>query len=399
MGRSSTNFPKTEREVSDMSRKSIIPNIAYDTLRRSFYVTMRTRAQDGTVRRVTRCYPTMERAIQALDSFNAVRLLSQGSGTEKLSLGQWLSYWLDHVVAPSRSPSTTHGYTMIVRNHLSPALGRICLRELTAAQIQLYLRRKEAEGLSSNTVRKHLGVLHNALEQARRQNLISRNAAEQVTPPAPTRPDHHFYDPQTMSQLFEALAGTSMEPVVKLAGYLGLRRSEICGLKWSNVDRANKIITIAEARTAVNGHAVDKGTKNRSSIRRLGYQGLADLDEILERLWQQRQSDMARLGDAYADQDFVICHDGGLPYQPDYLSNRLQRVLKRTGLPYVTLHGLRHSFASIANSCNVSLFGISKALGHSSTNTTTQVYMHLFDETHLAIVQKVGKAIGSDEPL
>ena len=197
-----------------------------------------------------------------------------------------------------------------------------------------------------------------------------------------------------MGLLFEALSGTSLEPVVKLAGYLGLRRSEICGLKWDNVDRERKIITIIETRTAVNGRAVDKGTKNRSSTRRLGYRGLEDLDQTLERLWRQRQADMARLGDAYGDGGFVICHDGGQPYQPDYLSNRLQRVLKRTGLPYVTLHGLRHSFASIANSRNVPLFGISKALGHSNTNTTTQVYMHLFDETHLAVVQEVGRAIG-----
>ena len=82
-----------------------------------------------------------------------------------------------------------------------------------------------------------------------------------------------------------------------------------------------------------------------------------------------------------------------ISYQPDYLSNRLQRVLAKTELPYVTLHGLRHSFASIAHSRNVPLFCISKALGHSNTNTTTQIYMHLFDETHLSVVQEVGKAI------
>ena len=100
------------------------------------------------------------------------------------------------------------------------------------------------------------------------------------------------------------------------------------------------------------------------------------------------------MGDAYEDQDFVICHDGGRPYQADYLSNRLQRVLSKTELPYVTLHGLRHSFASIAHSRNVPLFGISKALGHSSTNTTSRIYMHLFDETSLSVVQEVGRAIG-----
>lgn len=246
-------------------------------------------------------------------------------------------------------------------------------------------------------MRKHHGVLHNALEHARRRELIVRNVAEQASRPSAQTPVHHYYDSETMARLFEVLADTTMEPVVKLAGYLGLRRSEICGLKWSHVDRAAKVITIAEARTAVNGRSVDKETKNRSSVRRLGYEGLADLEEVIERLWRQREEEKARLGDEYVDRGFVLCHDGGLPYQPDYLSNRLQRVLARTNLPYVTLHGLRHSFASIAHSRNVPLFGISRALGHSSTATTTQIYMHLFDETHLSVVQAVGQAIDPGE--
>ena len=134
-------------------------------------------------------------------------------------------------------------------------------------------------------------MLHNALEHARRRELIVRNVAEQASRPSAQTPVHHYYDSETMARLFEVLAGTTMEPVVKLAGYLGLRRSEICGLKWSHVDRTAKVITIAEARTAVNGRSVDKETKNRSSVRRLGYEGLADLEEVIERLWRQREED------------------------------------------------------------------------------------------------------------
>ena len=377
-----------------MSRKTILPNIAYDTQRRSYYVTMRARPRGGGApERAVRCYPTLEEAIQALDRFNSGRILEQ-SGERSLTVGQWLTYWLEQVIAPSRTASTVHGYQMIIRNHLAPSLGQIRLKELTAAQIQQYLNRKQQEGLCCNTVRKHHGVLHNALEHARKQELVVRNAAEHAVPPSSTRPEHHFYDSETMSRLFELLAGTSLEPVVKLAGYMGLRRSEICGLKWSHVDREARVITIAEARTAVNGRSVDKGTKNRSSVRRLGYRGLADMEELMERLWNQRLEEMRTMGADYQDDGFVVCHHGGRPYQPDYLSNRLQRVLRTTELPYVTLHGLRHSFASIAHSRNVPLFGISKALGHSNTNTTTQIYMHLFDETHLSVVQEVGRAIG-----
>ena len=376
-----------------MPRKTIMPNIAYDTQRRSYYVTMRARPRGGGApERAVRCYPTLEEAIQALDRFNSGRILEQ-SGERSLTVGQWLTYWLEQVITPSRSASTIHGYHMIIRNHLAPALGAVPLDRLAAPQIQRYLNQKQEEGLCGNTVRKHYGLLHNALEHARRQELLSRNPAQWVFPPSSTHPTHHFYDGSTMSRLFELVSGTSLEPVVKLAGYLGLRRSEICALKWGHVDRENRVITIAEARTAVNGRTVDKGTKNRSSMRRLGYRGLADMEELMERLWAQRQEEMARLGVWYADQGFVICHSGGLPYQPDYLSNRLRRVLQGADLPYVTLHGLRHSFASIAHSRNVSLFAISRALGHSSTNTTTKIYMHLFDETHLSVVQEVGRAI------
>ena len=378
-----------------MPRKTIMTNIAYDTERHSYYVTLYSgQSKAGKIRRTVRCYPTMEQAIQALEDFKAGKCLEKGKKPQDLTVGRWLRYWLDQVVKPSCSASTIHGYTMIIRNHLIPGLGSIRLSELTTAQVQQYLNRKQASGLCANTVRKHHSVLHNALEQARKQDLIQRNVVEMAVRPAATQPVHHYYDAETMQQLFQTLEGTTMELAVKLAGYLGLRRSEICGLKWSHVDRQAKIITIAEARTAVNGKSVDKEPKNNSSVRRLGYEGLSDLEEVMERMWQRREQERAKMGGRYQDLGFVLCHGGGRPYQPDYLSNRLQRVLAGKGLPYVTLHGLRHSFASIAHSQNVPLFGISKALGHSSTATTTQIYMHLFDETHLSVVQEVGKAIG-----
>ena len=379
-----------------MPRKTITTNIAFDTQRRSYYVTMYSgRSKKGKCRRSVRCFPTLDQAVQALENFKAGRSLEQGKVPQDLTVGQWLHYWLEQVVRPSRSASTTHGYTMIIRNHLTPGLGAIRLADLTAAQVQQYLNRKQEEGLCANTVRKHHSVLHNALEQARRQELIDRNVVDMAARPSATQPVHHYYDAETMQRLFRALEGTSMELAVKLAGYLGLRRSEICGLKWSHVDRQAKIITIAEARTAVNGKSVDKEPKNNSSVRRLGYQGLSDLENVLERMWRRREAERKRMGSQYCDQGFVLCHSGGHPYQPDYLSNRLQRVLAGKDLPYVTLHGLRHSFASIANQQKVPMFSICKALGHSNTAITSQIYMHLFDDTHQEVVDLVGQAIAA----
>ena len=377
-----------------MSRKTITKNIAYDSQRNTFYVTLYTpaTAEQGR-KRTTRCYPTLEQAKAALDRHTATRELGKDPLERNPTVGQWLHYWLEEMIRPSREATTVHGYRMIVRNHLGPELGHIPLRSLTGTQIQTYLNELQEGGLCANTVRKHYCLLHHALKQACRQGLVSSNAAEQATPPASSHPTHHFYDCESMQRLFRAVEGTPMEAVVKLAGYLGLRRGEICGLKWKHVDRQKKIITIIETRTAVNGQAIDKGTKNSASIRKLGYSGNADLEALLEHLWQKRRRDMQEWGHLYESRDFVVCHDGGKPYQPDYLSRKFHEMLVDAGLPHVTLHGLRHSFASIAHSRNVSLYGISKALGHSSTATTTQIYMHLFDDTHLAVVQEVGRAI------
>ena len=167
-----------------MSRKTILPNIAYDTQRRSYYVTIRRPAAPGEApKRTVQCYPTLELAIQALDRRGGMDLLNRGEDLEKLTLGQWLTYWLEQIIKPSRSASTVHGYCMIIRNHLSPSLGTILLNKLTAAQVQQYLNRMQAKGLCANTVRKHYMLLHNALEHARKQEIILRNVSEHVILP------------------------------------------------------------------------------------------------------------------------------------------------------------------------------------------------------------------------
>ena len=91
-------------------------------------------------------------------------------------------------------------------------------------------------------------------------------------------------------------------------------------------------------------------------------------------------------------------NEAGKPYQPDVLCRRIAQFIAAQGLPPISLHGLRHSFASVANSQNVPMFSISKALGHSSTSVTSAVYMHLFDDAVADVVSQVASAISGKEP-
>ena len=377
-----------------MARKTVAPNISYDDVKKRYYVTISCGVdRAGNRVRQTKCFPTLEQAQIMRDTFlreKSIRGQILPAGT---TLGVWLNYWLDNVIRPNRAVTTTYGYEKIIENHIKPALGNVLLCEFSAVQLQQYMSQKLAEGLSNNTIRKHHVLLNSALSLAVKQEMLSRNVVQGVAAPPKTAPHHTFYSAEQLQTLFTLAEGTSLEPVVKLAGYLGMRRSEICGLKWDNVDLQQDVLYICEARTAANGVAVDKGPKSVSSVRRLAFAGNEDLREMLRRMDQSNRTRRERLGPDYNPSGYVVTHSRGLPYAPDYLSGHFTKFVQRCGLPPCTLHGLRHSFASIANQQKVPMFSICKALGHSNTAITSQIYMHLFDDTHQEVVDLVGQAI------
>lgn len=129
----------------------------------------------------------------------------------------------------------------------------------------------------------------------------------------------------------------------------------------------------------MSGRALEKAPKSYASERRLAFGGNEDLESLLKRLhrdWERRRKQDPK----YNPEGYVAVNEAGKPYQPDVLCQRIAQFIAVQGLPPISLHGLRHSFASVANSQNVPMFSISKALGHSSTSVTSAVYMHLFDD-------------------
>lgn len=361
-----------------MPRKTIQRNLAYDSERRLYYAVFR---RDG--KRYTRTYRSYQAALEAL---GGGQLRSAKLPTRSCTLERWLCWWLEEVVARDRAASTLYGYRNIARCHLVPALGQVPLAALSPIQVQTYLYGKIDEGLSPNTVLKHYVLLNTALGTAVRLEVVDRSPMSRVTPPRKQETRYTFYTPDRLRLLFAAVEGSRMELPVKLAAYLGLRRSEICGLRWEHVDLETGVLTVREVRTEVGGQVVLKDPKTRTSIRRLSIAGAAELVALLQKTRLARPE--------AGPKDWVVLREDGHAPKPDQLTRDLLTVVRRSGLPPITLHGLRHSFASVANSQGIPMFDISRTLGHSSIAVTSNIYTHLFDDTEAHALEAVARAIG-----
>ena len=372
-----------------MSRKSIERNISFDSVRQLYYVNMDYGLVEGGRRvRTYQTFTSLSLARKALRQFETERSLSRQVAPRPMTLDQWLNYWMEEVVKPNRAETTVYGYNKIIDNHLSPALGDITLQKLSPQDIQKYYTMLMREkGLSPNTVRRHHDLLSSALRMAVRQDVLPRCPTDRVEPPRVIPFEAKFYGPEDLRRLCLLSEGTRLEVVVKLAAGLGLRREEICGLRWPNVDFTQRVVRIKEARTAAGGSIVQKTTKTRSSTRTLY---LSDsLYQLLLREQQRQQQECILSGRDWDGAGMVLLDRHGEPYPPNAVSLAFTRFIRRNNMPKITLHGLRHTFATVASAQGAPLFDIGKALGHSTPSTTGRIYTHLLDQTHARILDQV----------
>ena len=309
---------------------------------------------------------------------------------DRTALGDWLELWMDTEIEPRRAETTVNGYRNIIRNHMRPALGAVRLSDLTPELINGYYQwLLDEKGLSPNTVRKHHILLHTALKAAYRQGVLPANPVQRAAPPPPVSNDAVYYTPARLCHLLREVQGLPLELPVKLACCLGLRRSEVLGLRWRDVDLQTGLLSVRRVRTTVGCRVVEKPPKTANSCRTLSIGALDGLLELLRGLQTRR----ARDGVPCSPDDYLVLDQTGKPWHPNVMSAALAGLVSERRLPPITFHGLRHTFASMANSARVPRSQISRAMGHSSPNITQRIYTHLFDQTHGEVLAAVADTI------
>jgi integrase len=311
------------------------------------------------------------------------------------TVGDYLDRWLSDSVRGTVRESTYSRDKYLVTNHIKPALGRLKLTNLNALHLQGFYRDRLDSGLSGSTVQKMHHVLHKALGQAVRWDLIPRNPADAVKAPSPSSKEMHPLDAEQAKALLEAARGDRLEALYVLALHTGMRIGELLALKWADTDldaatvRVRRTLTRGEdGRGFVVGAATKSGKGRRV---RLTPRAVEDL----KRHRAHQAEEKLKAGRLYRDKDLVFAGGGGNPINPSNLRNRsFKPLLERAGLPRITFHDLRHTCASLLFQRNVHPKHVQELLGHASVAITLDTYSHMLPGMGSEAADAIGEALG-----
>src|ERR671911_710401 len=319
---------------------------------------------------------TRKEAADKLAKALADRLSGYTFDTENMSVGEYLDRWLNDSGRGSVRLSTYERHEQIVRLHLKPALGRVKLTKLTPAHVQGLYRDKLDSGLTPATVQKIHAVLHKALAQALKWNMIPRNAAHSVKAPRPAPEEMHPLSPDEARRLIEAVRGDKLEALYVLAAQTGMRQGELLALKWEDVDLNRGVVHVRRTLVRSRGRIALGEPKTKNSRRPVDLTSVAV--EALKTHLEQQLEDIERLGDLYRDDGLVFTSGVGTLINPSNLRRRsFAPLLQRAGLPQIRFHDLRHTCATLLLSRNTNPRLVQALLGHATVAITLDTYSHI----------------------
>jgi integrase len=336
------------------------------------------------------------RAAVAEKLSKAIAARSSGfvSDVGNLTLGEYLDRWLADSLRGTVRASTCERHEINVRVHINPSLGNVRLKGLTPAHVRGLHREKLDSGLASATVRKIHSTLHKALSQAVSDGLIPRNAADVKAPrPAPEemRP---LSEGEACTFLDVARAsGDRFEPLYVLAITTGLRRGELLGLRWEDVDLERGTLRVGRSLVREEGRHTVGETKTRRGRRQVN---LTPRTVNALKAHRKRQlEERMRLAETYKDHGLVFSTSIGTPVNPENLVNRsFKPLLEKAGLPKIRFHNLRHTCATLLLGRGVHPKFVQELLGHATIAITLDTYSHYLPSMGDQASGAMGDALG-----
>lgn len=344
-----------------------------------FFVIEAGKDANGKRTRKKRSFDTKKEAKMAMAE--ALIEVQNNRDTKKnvnITVGEYLTYWLENYAKTNTKPKTFAEYDKIVKTHLHHSLGHINLHELKSIQLQNYYKEK-LNVLSAQSVTHHHRVLSKALNDAIDWEFIEKNVAKGAKPPKPSKREMNTFTVEQLNLLLKTAKEKTpvFFPIMYAAAHTGMRKSELIGLTWKNVDFHTQRLYIRQTITEANGkyffNSIPKNEKPR------GIKLTTELAKLLELLKKEHEMRKKVLGSSFNPYDLVFCNSKGNIMAPSEISRALKRAIKAANLPDIRFHDLRHSHATILLQANVHPKIVSARLGHSKIQVTMDTYSHLTD--------------------
>ncbi|MEX1308768.1 MAG: tyrosine-type recombinase/integrase [Eubacteriales bacterium] len=377
-----------------MSRMTVEKNIAYDDVRKRYYVTLNYGKNLKTSENV-KSTKTCKSLAEARKILRA-HLVDIDKKTAIIpvddTLESYLNYWYKTIALNNHEETTCNGYRNIIYNHLIPYFKKTKLQDINARSINEYKAYKFKEKMiSNNTLRKHYDLLKQVLKNAVFEDLLATNPADKVKAPKTKKKEANVYSIEQAKELIKLSRDTRLEIVIDILLYAGLRRSEMLGLTWDNVDFERRLLHIRSARTQANSKIIIKAPKTEQSNRDIPICEEL-MDALLKEKSKQDRNKRYYMG-KYTNSNYIVRWDNGRAYRPNYISEIFSNFIAKNNLEEITLHNLRHTFISIAINQGVDIAEVSRLAGHSRPSTTLDIYTHIIRKNNPDATNTIAKAL------
>ncbi len=316
-----------------------------------------------------------------------------------ITLGQWLNDWLKGR-KPHITESTWQAYEVMIRCHINPNIGGIKLKDLRTRDIQNLLNAKLENGrvdgkggLSTRVIKYIYSTLQSALKQAVKERLITHNVADAIELPKQKKQEMKILTKENISVFMETAKNSIHYPAFLLELSTGLRRGELIGLRWEDIDFHNGILRVKQQIVRCKKGLIISEPKTEKSKRTISlHKGI--LEKLKEHKKHQNELKLL-LGPAYQDNGLVFCTEDGKPLDPRNFVRHFESVLKKAGLKHIRFHDMRHTFATMALQSGIPAKTIQEFLGHSTISVTMDTYSHVTPEMQSEAANIIGNILSN----
>lgn len=345
----------------------------------------------------------------------------------KMTFGEYLDHWLKYA-GSKLAPKTLDSYQSEIKNHIKPVLGGIKLAKLAPLHLQEYyarlrtegkarIRREQIEvlqkqydaavkdklpakeqkriqgnltrakarlqkmlqegkgGSSNTTINYHHRIIHKALNQAVKWQMVARNVADAVEAPKPDDVEISYVKRHELDRFIACIKDSAYYAIYMVAILTGMRQGEILGLQWQHIDFETGVIKVRQQLQYIPGQGYSYPKPKQKSIRDI------PMPLPLNAVFREVRKEQFRLkgiyGDEYEDNNLVFCTPEGRPLSRSLITRNLSSTLEKHGFKHIRFHALRHTFATMARAAGAPMEDIQDLLGHADISTTKNMYTHV----------------------